>query len=1189
MYLSKLEVHGFKSFAERTTLQFAPGVTAIVGPNGCGKSNIVDAVRWVIGEQRARVLRSDKMDNVIFNGTSKKRPLGMAEVMLTVENTRGVLPVEYTEVTLGRRLFRSGESEYLLNGVKCRLQDILDLFMDTGMGAGAYSVIELKMIEEILSENAQDRRRLFEEAAGITKYKIRRKQALGKLEETRGDLSRLNDLTEEIGKQVRTLKRQAEKAAKYREYETRLHELELALAQAECNRLDEQQRALRAEIEALQNRSEQTAGRLSEQETQQEQLRAELNAREQTLTERRRRLGAHREQVRSLESDLRIERERLDAYRRDLERIERERAEADARQTALEETAARLTADLAAAEPQLAAADEALSAARTVRDQARVAAESQQRQAQELRRRLENAEQEFNAARRNLDRLTNRLDLLEQDRARHERQTSEAAESLEQLEARVNLAARTVEESRAQRDAAHATLDQAAARRKEIVAELEAAQEALQQVQRRREAVAAELNLLESLVSSYEEFSDAVQFLATAPGWSASDLRTVSDVLTSHEDAQLALEAALGEFASCIVVASDAEARQALALLRNEERGQAGFIILDRIPASPTRSTPSPTPSGTVPLIDLVRLSDPTYERLASILLENVYLADDLDAATEAAQAAEYGARLVTRSGEWIDTRGLLKGGSRKTGPSPLTSRMTRREQRDATRVLLTELDAELAERTQAVQRLQEERDAVPFEASRQAAAQADKALSDAERAHERAVYERDALLRRQSEVAGRTESIEAEMAQVRTESSEQTEQVRRQEEALNELRRQRRAAEETFQQADAESRGAVARYNEANIAAVQARNRRDNIKADLDRTMQALKDLADRAGTREQDLAALMERIRATQGRANEIQEQLDGIRGQSADLERAVTSADEAVTQVRQAISDLEGRLRQVRQERETLIRDEHGREVRLTEIHTRLEDLLAHVQENFGRDLRTEPVTLPPDLDEQTVRAEVLDLRNKIKALGTINALALETYDEEAQRYEFLIAQQADLRQAEQTLVSTIEEINTTAAERFQTTYDLIRGHFIRIFAHLFGDDAQADLELANPDDLLESPIEIMAKPRGKRPSTIAQLSGGEKTLTAIALLFAIYLVKPSPFCILDEVDAPLDDANVTRFMDLIRQFSESTQFILVTHNKRTMELADRMYGITMQEQGVSKLVAVDFTSTAETDAA
>src|SRR5690606_14879622 len=335
MYLSKLELQGFKSFAQRTEVTFDPGITAIVGPNGCGKSNIVDAVRWVIGEQRARILRSDKMENVIFNGTSKRKALGMAEVLLTIENTHGILPIEYSEVTLGRRLFRSGESEYLLNGVKCRLQDILDLFMDTGMGAGAYSVIELKMIEEILSENAQDRRRLFEEAAGITKYKIRRKQALGKLEETRGDLRRLNDLTEEIGKQVRTLKRQAEKAAKYREYETRLHELELALAQAECNRLDEQQRALRAEIEALQNRSEQTAGQLSEQETQQEQLRAELNAREQTLTERRRRLGAHREQVRSLESDLRIERERLDAYPRDLERIERERAEADARQTAL--------------------------------------------------------------------------------------------------------------------------------------------------------------------------------------------------------------------------------------------------------------------------------------------------------------------------------------------------------------------------------------------------------------------------------------------------------------------------------------------------------------------------------------------------------------------------------------------------------------------------------------------------------------------------------------------------------------------------------------------------------------------------------------------------------------------------------------------------------------------------------------
>ncbi|HET6567585.1 MAG TPA: chromosome segregation protein SMC, partial [Rhodothermales bacterium] len=745
MYLSRLEIHGFKSFADRTALLFDPGVTAIVGPNGCGKSNIVDAVRWVIGEQRARILRSEKMENVIFNGTSKKRPLGMAEVLLTIENTRGVLPIEYAEVTLGRRLFRSGESEYLLNGVKCRLQDILDLFMDTGMGAGAYSVIELKMVEEILSENAQDRRRLFEEAAGITKYKLRRRQALGKLEETRGDLTRLNDLTEVIGKQVRSLKRQAERAEKYREYESRLQELELALAQTDYDRLDEQQRGLRREIETLQAQSTAAGKRLADEEARLEHLRADLTLREQTLNERRRRLGAHRDTVRSLESDLRLEGERLDAYRRDLDRIERERVEAGARKTALEETTARLTRELEASEPRLQETGEALQASQEARDTARSTAEAEQERVRELRRRAEAAEQESNASRRSLDRLTNRLDLLEQDRARQERLADESAEGLDQLNARAALAAREMEESGIRREAARAALESVTAQRQEIDAALETSRQSLRELERRHDALLAELNLLESLVSSYEEFSDAVQYLAATPGWSASGLQTVADVLTCDADVQLALEAALGEYASCIVVGSETEARQGLSLLRAEERGQAAFIILDRLRAVDAPPIPRAGAAHALPLLDLVRVADPALSPLSALLLRNDYLVDTIDEAREAA-AALPGGRFIARSGEWADARGFLKGGSHAAEPSPLTNRMSRREQRDATRQLLAELKAELDAASTAVQRFQAERAAVPLEAARKAAVEAAEAHTQAERSHERAVFERDGL-----------------------------------------------------------------------------------------------------------------------------------------------------------------------------------------------------------------------------------------------------------------------------------------------------------------------------------------------------------------------------------------------------------------------------------------------------------
>ncbi|RMH51632.1 MAG: chromosome segregation protein SMC, partial [Bacteroidetes bacterium] len=448
MYLSKLELHGFKSFADRTVLHFAPGTTAVVGPNGCGKSNIVDAVRWVIGEQRARVLRSEKMENVIFNGTARRRPLGMAEVQLTIENTRGVLPTEYTEVTIGRRLFRSGESEYLLNGAPCRLKDITDLFMDTGMGAGAYSVIELKMIDEILSENAQDQRRLFEEAAGITRYKLRRRQTLAKLDSTQADLTRLRDLTDEIGKQVRSLKRQADKAARYQEYRTRLRQLELALAQLEYDRLTRRQETLHAEIATLRQQNDTETSRLDEAETRLAALTRELGEREQALAAAQAHLQTHLDALRALEAERQLWQERMETALRERDRTRRE-AEQDAeRRTHLEATLDRLSREIAGAEPEMTAAEEALDAARATRDRLQAAADALRERLLTLRQQVQAAEDARAERRRALDRLTSRLDLQTQERARLREEQASLQQQAAALDERVAAAAERLETAR---------------------------------------------------------------------------------------------------------------------------------------------------------------------------------------------------------------------------------------------------------------------------------------------------------------------------------------------------------------------------------------------------------------------------------------------------------------------------------------------------------------------------------------------------------------------------------------------------------------------------------------------------------------------------------------------------------------------------------------------------------------------
>lgn len=1179
MYLSKLELHGFKSFATPTVLRFDPGITTIVGPNGCGKSNIVDAVRWVIGEQRARILRSEKMENVIFNGTAKRRPFGLAEVQLTVENTRGVLPTEYSEVTLGRRLYRSGESEYLLNGTPCRLRDIVDLFMDTGMGAGAYSVIELKMIDEILSDNTYDRRHLFEEAAGITKYKQRRAQALRKLDNTQADLTRLRDLTEEIEKRVRSLKRQATKAARHQELETLLHRTELALAQVEYERLTEQEHVLQAERQTLRDALEEYTAQLARGEAELEALRKTLIDRERALTEHQQHLNEHMGTVRDLEADARLEQERLDAAHRDQERTAREQEITRTQRAALKTEAERLGAALTQAEPLQEEADRVLRGAREDRDEAHAAFSTTREALQELRRREHQLTEERTDYYRQLDRLTNRLELLEQEQERTREQantldasTREHEAQRQQVEQRVKAAEETLE-------AAQNALADASQEHDDRRCRLEEVTDVLRDVERRHAAAVAEVNLLESLVSSFEEFPDAVQFLSSSPAWHGA-FKTVADVLVCDSARRVALDAALGDLGTCLVVETEHEAYQAVSLLRAEQKGRATFLLLDRIPAAPAYSMLPTTDGGAVSMRAFVRVSAPAYEGLASLLLRDCYYVESTEDAKALARQSTGPTRYVAATGEWVDAQGFIHAGSEQSGPSPITDRMARLEHLDAVREHLSKLKIKLDHETVTTDAFRAALAAVPLESCRQALAEAEHVCAEAEREHARFTYEQKTLERNRADLASRLKRVEAEISNEQEAVEPLQAAVADTVSRLAALRNEREAAEGAFQDAEAESRAAQDRFSQANVAAVEARNRCDNLRRDLDRTLRESEALEQRAEGLQTHLATLMQTIETTGERENRVQHQLDEIRAQRAGLEADVAEAKAALLQTKVAIDEVEVRLRGLRQAREEAMREENARAVRQAEIHTRKEDLIDSIREGFGLALGVDSVEIAEDFDETTARAEVQELRREIKTLGSVNALALEEYEAQRERYEFMVAQKDDLEHAETTLLETIDEINTTAARRFLDTYEAIRASFQDLFADLFGDDASADLHLIDPNDPLETPIEIVAKPRGKRPIHIAQLSSGEKTLTAIGLLFAIYLVKPSPFCFLDEVDAPLDDANIDRFMRLIRRFSEHTQFILVTHNKRTMELADRLYGITMQEQGVSRLVGVQF---------
>ncbi|MFB6274130.1 MAG: chromosome segregation protein SMC [Salinibacter sp.] len=1183
MYLSKLELQGFKSFADETTLAFDPGVTTIVGPNGCGKSNIVDAIRWVIGEQRPTVLRSEKMENLIFNGTTDRHPLGMAEVELTIENTDGVLPTEYSEVTIGRRLFRDGTSEYLMNGTTCRLKDITDLFMDTGMAADAYSVIELKMVDELVSGSTEDRRRMFEEAAGITRYKMRRRQALRKLDSTQSDLERIRDLTDEVSTQVERLERQAEKAQRYREAEEALHRLELLLAQVEHDRLEERRAELEAEEQQQRERAEALAGEERSTERRLEALRDTFEEQEATLQERREALQEHRSRVRELEAEQRLQRERLTRAREDREEAQRAQEEARERRAELTDEVKRLEAALAQARPALEEAEATLAEARAERDEAKAAAGELREEVRALRQDAEAAEEEHAERVRQLDRRTNRQELLEEERARAETQLDDLADKARTLDDRIDRAEADRDEAQQALTEARTALDEAEAERDDREQALESAKEELRELERQCDAADAEVELLEGLVASYDEFSDAVQFLATEGPF--DDLRTVADVLGCDDDVRVALDAALGDLASCIVVPTAADAQAAIARLRESEKGQTSFLVLDRLPDDVAGA---PAPDGAESLRENVRTAAPAYESLADVLLHDCYLVDTLDAAetlAEEAQESPRSVRIFARTGEWVDARGVLRGGSAQSSVSPAASRLGRREQLTQARTQRAELRDACEAQAEAVAEARAALDEIDLAAYESAVEAAASDLSDAEQRLERLRYERTSVDERRAELQERLDEIEDELAEHAGEVEGLREAAEAAEEQKTALRAQRAEAEEALAAAEEREREAVDAFSDAQVAAVEAENRVENLEQDLERAREQIDEIDRRTGERRakiEDLEADIEEALDTQ---TELDEQIETLRDEREARAQAVEEAEQILRGTTSEIDEVESRLRTLRRKREDALEQKNEASVALAEVETRTQDLLDSMKADFDRDLADDPVSVPDDFDESEAQSEVKSLRGTINALGDVNPLALEEYEEKKERLDFLREQKGDLEEAEDTLLDTIQEINTKASDRFMETFDEIKESFGDIFTELFGTGASAELQLEDPDDPIDSAIEIVAKPRGKRPVTLDQLSSGEKALTATALLFSIYLVKPSPFCVLDEVDAPLDDANVERFMSLVRRFEDDTQFILVTHNQRTMDLSDRMYGVTMEEQGVSKLVGVEFDEATE----
>jgi chromosome segregation protein len=1184
MYLSKLEIIGFKSFAQKVNLAFDSGISAIVGPNGCGKTNIVDAIRWVLGEQRYSALRSDKMEDVIFNGTKARKALGMAEASLVIENTKGILPSEYTQVTIGRRVYRSGESEYLLNKIPCRLKDILDLFMDTGMGADAYSVIELKMIEVILSDKTDERRRLFEEAAGVTKYKHRRKAAYRKLESVQADLVRVNDIVAEVQKAVNSLERQARRAEQYNEVRTRLRTLEIDLMEREYAQLISRIEPLAAKVEALNRDKSRIDVDLSRGEQELDKLRTRLLDCEKRVAEAQRDVSLHREKINRVEQGTMVAAERIRAYRENLQRFEQEevdlgqqREQVELSQTSLGQHIAELEIQEARTAEELKRKQEELAVFEERLDQKQKELQSLNEQTIALVHEIAERQTEHDRKRGQIENLAGR--------------SAHATEEIEAYTAEIahldeSIAALTAEDRQLRRSFTEAEMRYYAAetKKKELMAEVEGLQrreiEARAELERQR----SRIDFLKGLIESREGLSEGARYLSKTDRWKPSRNVTVADAISAEEQYRTAIEAALGDSMGLVVVDTAADAEAGVLLLKEDQRGKATFVCLDRMPEITSRVSLPSLPGVLGWAADLAGF-DPVFEPLFRFVLNRVMVVDSLETAHKVV-AAVSGVRCVTLDGEIITGVGITRGGSRRIDEGGMIGKHEQIEELQRGCAATEEqLGALAASRADTLR----EHDAIDLKQLTDAVKNIEKEMTGVEMRIAQVEFEKkrasDLIARNSEEV----EELTAESAGLQEELALDGPELEALRIRQSDVERRTGAASSERQSLEEEWNVLSRAVADLGIAVVQIRGELQNARNDLERSEQTIQDILDTVEKRKSDVRETEEAIASTELFIDENSRVMEGLQQELAVVETRRMQEEEASSGVREAIHNIELSIKDQRRTHDDSMRVSHEHELQLQDLRAKAEHIQARAQEEFEFTVALKTYPADEFVDFAALREEIPALREKIKALGNINFAAFEEYQAEKQRFEFLSTQRKDLLEAEKTLLETIEQINATAQAKFLETFAQIRTNFIETFKSLFDPGDECDLKLEENVDPLEAGIEIVAKPRGKRPTSIDLLSGGEKTLTAIALLFAIYLVKPSPFCILDEVDAPLDDANVDRFTRILRKFSDNTQFIVVTHNKRTMEAASALYGVTMEEEGISKIVTVRFNQGAQVQSA
>jgi chromosome segregation protein len=1169
--LKSLEIKGFKSFADKTVLNFDEGITGVIGPNGCGKSNIIDSIRWVIGEQKISHLRSENLESLVFNGSKTRSASGLAEVSLTFENTRNLLPTEFNTVTVTRKFYKSGESEYRLNDVQCRLKDIQNLFMDTGVSTDSYAIIELGMVDEIIKDKDNSRRRMLEQAAGITIYKTRKREAKLKLDATEQDLARIEDLLFEINNQVKSLESQAKKAEKYHEIKKEYRELSIELAKAALEGFNLTYRDLNEQAESETNRKVQLEAIIAGEEAALEQEKVGFIEKERALQSMQHGFNDLLQELRSKENEKNLAAQRLNFLQEKSASLEDFLNKSEGQKKGLEESiqftrqqVGEERTKLEGLQDQLEELKDSVEDKRKVFDEKRTHVDSLRSENLSMQRSQFDAEKKVAVADTSIQNLNDAMEKLEEEREVRNSQLKQLEE--ERLTKEQELESRQTDLQQLQ--------DQHERTKEQILqaqGELEKLRQRLADENRGLDAKKNEYDLLKSLVDSMEGYPESVKFLHKNNGWN-HHAPILSDIIYVKEEYRAAVENVLEPYLNYYVVNNLQEGLQAVHLLDDNKKGKANFFLLDKFNDINTGDIHQP--DSTIAAMTVIEV-DERYRKLAEQLLGNVFIAENEDALTNS-----NGAVVLEKHGKYVKGKYSLTGGSVGLFEGKKIGRAKNLEK------LLEEITA----RETVVNGLK-----VDIQAMHNEVIGFNEQLK--ETAIKQAQDDINRLTNTVFSLQNKIENLQASQhsARVRLEELQLTlqdtsagvEGVRKEwmelVNVLNDLRDKLKLSEDDYRVAEAGYNEVMASHNEFNLRVTRQQSRITALEQELEFKSNQLHNLNMQVETNASQLKQTHESIAESEEALRTAEEGHVTLLHRKEEEEKALNEADQAYYNLRNQLNEKESELRHKSKEKEQA---EHL----LAEIKDRLNELklqLAGMKERLQVEFR---INLDDIIDQpRTGEVPVEELQEKsdrmkkrLENLGEVNPTAIEAFQEMKKRYEFILEQKNDLVTAKESLLQTILEVEATANQQFLDTFNRVRDNFKKVFQALFTEDDTADMVLENPENLAETGIDIVAKPKGKRPSSITQLSGGEKTLTATALLFAIYLIKPAPFCILDEVDAPLDDANVGKFTNMIRKFSEESQFIIVTHNKQTMGAVDVIYGVTMQEPGVSKLVPVDFRS-------